>query len=67
MPVQIIPSPCVGICRIHPIYKTCRGCYRTNLEISIWGKSSDENKRAILNQCAIREKLYGNLTENLQE
>lgn len=43
----MIPSPCIGICRIDPLRDLCVGCARTQDEIASWQMSSDEEKNAI--------------------
>lgn len=43
-----IASPCINVCRMHPVSGVCEGCFRTLAEIAGWGSSSDEDKRRIL-------------------
>jgi uncharacterized protein len=63
MPVHIIGSPCQGVCRQHPTYKVCKGCYRTLLEIRAWPNADPTIKLAILDNCEKREKLYGDIKD----
>lgn len=42
-----VPSPCVNICRMHPVSGWCVGCRRTIDEIVAWGRLDDEGKRAV--------------------
>lgn len=41
-------SPCVRICVIHDEAGICTGCYRTREEIALWGRLSNEARRAIM-------------------
>jgi predicted Fe-S protein YdhL (DUF1289 family) len=47
-------SPCLGICLMDPVTRTCRGCHRTVEEIACWYSASAAEKRAILVQLAER-------------
>ena len=58
MPLQ---TPCVGICRIHPEYRICIGCYRSRLEIVQWTKGSDTEKAIILTSIEQKKLIYGEL------
>jgi uncharacterized protein len=51
-----IPSPCIGVCRLHPIHSWCEGCYRTVDEITVWRNASDADKRQIMAQVAQRQQ-----------
>jgi predicted Fe-S protein YdhL (DUF1289 family) len=42
-----VPSPCVGVCTMHPQTGLCQGCYRTLNEIALWSTASESTKRAI--------------------
>lgn len=42
-----LPSPCCGICRMHPVTGWCEGCYREIDEIIVWSSASDRTKAAI--------------------
>lgn len=53
-----IKNPCVGVCKIHPIRKTCNGCHRTRLQIVKWPNYSDKEKFAVINEAKEREILY---------
>jgi prolyl-tRNA editing enzyme YbaK/EbsC (Cys-tRNA(Pro) deacylase)/predicted Fe-S protein YdhL (DUF1289 family) len=44
---DLVPSPCISVCRIHAESQLCEGCFRTLAEISAWGRSSGEAKRAL--------------------
>jgi predicted Fe-S protein YdhL (DUF1289 family) len=43
----MIPSPCIGVCRIDPSHDLCVGCARTRDEIAIWQTASDAQKASI--------------------
>ena len=43
----MIPSPCIGVCRVHASNDLCIGCARTREEIASWPTASDEQKSAI--------------------
>ncbi len=46
---SLIASPCTNVCKIHQPSGWCEGCARTIAEITIWSKSDDAQKQAILN------------------
>ncbi len=46
-PSQIVPSPCISVCRMDPTTGWCLGCYRTIDEIVGWGRLPDDRKRAV--------------------
>jgi predicted Fe-S protein YdhL (DUF1289 family) len=43
-----VPSPCIGICRMHEATGWCEGCLRTLGEIAGWGQLPDPAKRLVL-------------------
>lgn len=43
-----IQSPCVKICVVHPEARICTGCYRSIEEIAGWGRLSNEDRAAIM-------------------
>lgn len=53
--VAVIPSPCVGICRMDPVTDWCAGCYRSIPEITVWSTASRETKLGIWRQ--IQERM----------
>ena len=61
MPPQTI---CKGVCKLHPIHKICQGCYRSPLEIKIWLSASDTTKQSIIDKCALKQELYGDINTN---
>lgn len=44
---QIVQSPCVGICALDD-NDICIGCFRSGMEISQWGRLSNEDKKHVL-------------------
>jgi prolyl-tRNA editing enzyme YbaK/EbsC (Cys-tRNA(Pro) deacylase)/predicted Fe-S protein YdhL (DUF1289 family) len=51
---DIVPSPCISVCRINASSGICEGCFRTLGEISAWGRSTPDAKRKLW--LAIRER-----------
>jgi len=41
------PSPCIGVCRMHPQTGWCEGCWRTLDEIAQWSGAAEEDRRRI--------------------
>lgn len=39
-------SPCISVCRMHPINGLCKGCFRTRDEIAAWGNAGDDARQA---------------------
>lgn len=44
---QMVPSPCISVCRMHPATGWCLGCFRTIDEIMRWGRLPDADKRKV--------------------
>lgn len=44
---DLLPSPCIGICRVDARTHFCVGCLRTIDEIATWGGASEGDKRLI--------------------
>ena len=44
---DVVPSPCISVCRMDPVSELCEGCFRTLDEIADWGRLEDGGKRAI--------------------
>ena len=63
MPVQIVGSPCIGVCCQHPKYKVCRGCYRSRLELRMWQFMTLEEKVKVIDNLELRKTLYGDLED----
>lgn len=52
---DMVPSPCISVCRVNAASQLCEGCFRTLGEISAWGRSSGDAKRALWQ--AIRQRI----------
>lgn len=50
----MIPSPCINICRMDADNGLCIGCYRSLEEITLWSRSDDAQRQAILAAVAER-------------
>jgi predicted Fe-S protein YdhL (DUF1289 family) len=46
-PSALMPSPCLGICRMDETTGFCLGCARTGEEVAIWRDTSDARRREI--------------------
>ena len=46
-PASAVPSPCVGICRMHGLTGWCEGCLRTIDEIAMWSQMMDRDRLAV--------------------
>ena len=44
---EVVPSPCVSVCRMAPDRSVCEGCFRSLDEIRAWSKSSGAERRVI--------------------
>ncbi|MFN0185697.1 MAG: DUF1289 domain-containing protein [Aquabacterium sp.] len=51
-------SPCINICRMHPVTGWCEGCSRTLDEITAWGRLGDAQRRAIWTELPQRQALW---------
>lgn len=52
-----IESPCVKICVVHPEARICTGCNRTIEEIAGWGRMSNEQRAAVMEELPGRTAL----------
>jgi len=57
-PAPAVPSPCIGICRMHEATGWCEGCLRTLAEIAAWGQLADPAKRQLLQQLPARRLVW---------
>ena len=48
--MSAISSPCIKLCVVNPVSKTCEGCGRTLAEIAQWSRLSETERRAIMAQ-----------------
>lgn len=53
-PSSAVPSPCVGVCRMHGLTGWCEGCLRTIDEIAVWSQMSDLEKLGVWKQLPLR-------------
>ncbi|MEO5661202.1 MAG: DUF1289 domain-containing protein [Polaromonas sp.] len=44
---DIVPSPCISVCRISTDTGWCEGCFRTLGEISDWSRCSPDDQRRL--------------------
>jgi len=44
---DLVPSPCISVCRINADSGMCEGCFRTLGEISAWARSGPEMQREL--------------------
>ena len=58
---MIYASPCIGVCKMHPEYKVCKGCYRKMFEVANWRNFNEVEKEITLDNCEMRKELYGEL------
>jgi predicted Fe-S protein YdhL (DUF1289 family) len=47
LPSSLIPSPCVGVCRMDAGVELCLGCARSSEEVAIWRDISEAKRREI--------------------
>lgn len=52
--MTLIPSPCIGICRLEPETGLCAGCLRTTDEIAAWPVATETERLQIVQ--ALRER-----------
>lgn len=52
---EVVKSPCVSICALDED-DICVGCYRSGVEISLWGGMSASEKRDVIALVKEREK-----------
>lgn len=50
--MDVVPSPCTGVCRLDTAGETCLGCRRKLDEIAAWSGLSEAGKRAVLSRIA---------------
>jgi len=52
--VQMVPSPCINVCRIDEATGVCVGCLRSLDEIAAWSVLSDHERRDVWSRLALR-------------
>ena len=50
-----VQSPCVKICVVHPVERICTGCLRSLDEIASWGRMSNAERAALMEELPSRE------------
>jgi predicted Fe-S protein YdhL (DUF1289 family) len=58
--VEILISPCKGICTLDTRRGFCVGCFRTSAEITDWYKLPLQEKERIMRECREREYIQSN-------
>ena len=49
-----IETPCIRICRMHPVLGFCEGCGRTLAEIGGWLAMTGDQRQAVMDGLAAR-------------
>lgn len=44
---EVVPSPCISVCRLTDDRTRCEGCFRTIDEIRAWSAADSAQRRAI--------------------
>jgi predicted Fe-S protein YdhL (DUF1289 family) len=56
---EVVPSPCISVCRMDDDRSHCIGCLRTLDELRQWGKADAQAQRsiwrAVLQRCGIAQ------------
>jgi uncharacterized protein len=55
----VIPSPCIGVCRLDRESGLCEGCLRTAGEIAAWPYASEAEQLAIVRNLRERRRAAG--------
>jgi uncharacterized protein len=53
---DMVPSPCINVCRMNAQTGLCEGCFRTIDEIAQWSGATEETKRAIWTEIRRRQE-----------
>lgn len=59
MSLPDIPSPCVGVCRLHEQTRLCEGCLRTAAEIARWPDADNAERLEIVQRLRARRRALG--------
>ncbi|MCO4094783.1 MAG: DUF1289 domain-containing protein [Acidovorax sp.] len=51
---ELVPSPCISVCRMSPDRSHCEGCFRTLDEIRVWSRADASLRRGIWLQLLAR-------------
>ena len=41
-------TPCISVCKLDPFTRVCEGCGRTQMEIFMWTKYTDEERMQVM-------------------
>lgn len=52
----MVASPCINVCKMHPVTGLCLGCFRTLDEIATWSRIDDAARDDILARIAQRRQ-----------
>ncbi len=55
---EMIASPCISVCTVDRVRGMCIGCLRTLDEIGGWRIMTIEQKKAVIEACAERAKVF---------
>ena len=44
---EVVPSPCISVCRVDADSGCCEGCLRTLVEIAVWSQLDNDGKRGV--------------------
>ena len=44
---EVVPSPCISVCRVDADSGCCEGCLRTLVEIAAWSRLDNDGKRGV--------------------
>ena len=58
-----LSSPCIKVCRLHPVTRYCEGCLRSPAEIARWAYADEDEKRLILQRLEARRASMEDLPE----
>ena len=61
---EYVASPCVSVCTVDPVTKTCIGCLRTLKEIGAWRTMTIDEKRAVVEACEERARTQARRGKN---
>ena len=55
---QLVPSPCISVCRMDPDNGLCLGCLRTIDEVIAWGRLGEGDKRRVWRDIVQRASIH---------
>jgi uncharacterized protein len=56
VPDEVVPSPCLSVCKMDSVTEYCEGCMRTLDEIAAWSTMADDAKRDVWKEIERRAK-----------